>query len=181
MRRALHGSWISLLALLLLVLALLGWAGWTESGLRTLSRLASGRLGPITLTITGVHGTLASGFHADRVVVLQRRAEVDVRGVDGHIGMLPLLWQSIHVHDLHIASAQVVVPSVPPDHKPWKPHILIGLLTIQVEQLHCEQAARGRDEQDADVERCARHEQPCDPAALALCVQRGPQCTDQRG
>ncbi|MFM2286913.1 MAG: hypothetical protein RL684_56, partial [Pseudomonadota bacterium] len=138
MRRALHGSWISLLALLLLVLALLGWAGWTESGLRTLSRLASGRLGPITLSITGVRGTLARGFHADRVVVVQRRAQVDVRGIDGHIGMLPLLWQSIHVHDLHIASAQVVVPSVPPDHKPWKPHILIGLLTIQVEQLHAD-------------------------------------------
>jgi translocation and assembly module TamB len=140
MRRVIHGSWISLVLLLLAALAMIAWAGWTEPGLQRLGAFASRQLGPVRLTITGLRGSLAGGFHADEVIVEHRRARIDVTGIDGRIAMLPLLWQDIHVLDLKLAHAEVDVPAAPPTLRPWTPHILIGLLTIRVDRLHAGEA-----------------------------------------
>ena len=66
MRRLLHSSWISLLALLLLVFGAIYYLGWTEAGLQRLVSLVNGRLGPVTLSLSGAHGTLHGGVHLDR-------------------------------------------------------------------------------------------------------------------
>jgi len=135
MRRLLHSSWISLLGLVVLVGALTWYVGWTESGLQRLVALANRRLGPVTLTIRGARGTLHDGLHADSVLVEHRRVRILATGVDGRVLLLPLLWQSIQVRSAQIQTLQIRVLAQHDNGAPWQPHFLIGLLTLQADQV----------------------------------------------
>jgi translocation and assembly module TamB len=133
MRKLLHTSWISALALVLMAGGAVYYCGWTESGLQHLARLLNGRIGPVKLEITGARGTLHAGLHVDRLVVEHERARVEARGLDGRVALLPLLWQTIQVKQLHCDVLQVhVLPYVNRGGHPWKPHYLVGLLNIEV-------------------------------------------------
>jgi translocation and assembly module TamB len=135
MRRLFHSSWIALLALLLLVGALIYYAGWTEAGLRQLVSLASRRIGPVTLQINGARGTLHGGLHIDSFTLDHRRVHISAANIEGRVALLPLLWQSIKVRSAHIDTVQIrVLPYSDPGGAPWKPHFLIGLLTLQADQ-----------------------------------------------
>ncbi len=135
MRRLFHSSWIAVLALLLLVGALIYYAGWTESGFRNLAALASRRLGPVTLQIKGTRGTLHGGLHVDSFTLDHHRVHISATNIEGRVALLPLLWQSIKVRSCHIESVQVkVLPVTDSGSAPWKPHFLIGLLTLQADQ-----------------------------------------------
>lgn len=135
MRRLFHSSWIALVALLLLVGALVYYAGWTESGFRHIAALASRRLGPVTMQITGARGTLHGGLHVDSFTLDHHRVHISATDIEGRVALLPLLWQSINVRSSHIGSVQVrVLPVTDTGGTPWKPHFLIGLLTLEAEQ-----------------------------------------------
>jgi translocation and assembly module TamB len=133
MRRLFHSSWIAVLALVLLVNALVYYAGWTESGLRHMAALASRRLGPVTLQITGIRGTLHGGLHVDSFTLDHHRVHISATNIEGRVALLPLLWQSIKVHSSHIDNVQIRVLPVTDNGSPWKPHFMIGLLTLYSE------------------------------------------------
>ena len=136
MRRLFHSSWIALLALVLLVAALIYYAGWTESGLRRLAALSSRRLGPVTMQINGVRGTLHGGLHVDTFVLDHRRVHISATNIEGRVALLPLLWQSIKVRSARIDTVQIkVLPVVGDNGAPWKPHFLVGLLTLQADRV----------------------------------------------
>ncbi len=136
MRRLLHTSWISLLALILLVGSTIYYLGWTESGLQRLVSLANGRIGPVTLSLTGARGTLHSGLHFDRVEVDHQRVQIIATRVDGRVALLPLLWQTISVTQLDIGDVLVhVLPHVSNPNDVWEPHFLVGLLKIEAVKL----------------------------------------------
>ena len=142
-----------MLALALLAGGAIYYVGWTEAGLQRLAMLASRRLGPVTLAITGARGTLHGGLHADRVEVDHQRVRIVASGVDGRIALLPLLWQTIRVSRLDIGDVQIhVLPHTGPPGEPWEPHFLAGLLDIEVAKLnvgHAELVAPGGTTLDA--------------------------------
>ncbi len=136
MRRLFHTSWISLLALALLVGGATYYVGWTPGGLQRLVTLSSRQLGHVTLQISGASGTLHGGVHIDRLVLDHPRVHIVATGMDGRVALLPLLWQTIRVSQLQIASLQIhILPHPPPGGPPWQPHFLVGLLNIQAESL----------------------------------------------
>ncbi len=141
-RRLLHTSWILVVALALLATLGIYYAGWTESGLQRLASLASRRLGPVTLAISGARGTLHGGLHADRVEVDHERVRVIVTGIDGRVTLLPLLWQTIRVSRLELGNVRVeVLPHTGPAGEPWQPHFLAGLLGIELARVEVGHAA----------------------------------------
>ncbi len=136
-RRLLHTSWILLLALALLAGGAIYYVGWTPGGLQRLVSLSNRRLGHVTLQISGARGTLHDGVHIDRLEVDHQRVQIIATGLDGRVALLPLLWQTIRVAHLNIASVQIhVLPHPQPSGPPWQPHFLVGLLNIQAEDLH---------------------------------------------
>ena len=147
MRKLLHSSWISMLALALLAVAAGYYVGWTAGGLQRLVWIFNRHIGPVTLEIRGARGTLHGGLHIDHVVVEHARVRVVADGLDARVALLPLLWQTIRVTRLDIASAQVhVLPHVNGPGPPWQPHFLVGLLNIQAERVtinHTELIAPG--------------------------------------
>ncbi len=136
-RRVLHTSWISLLALVLLVGGAIYYVGWTPGGLQRIVSLSSRQLGPVTLKISGVRGTLHGGLHIDRIEVDHARMQVVATNVDGRVALLPLLWQTIRVAHLSMADVKIhVLPHPQSNAAPWQPHFLVGLLNIRAEDLN---------------------------------------------
>ena len=136
MRRLLHTSWIFLLALVLLVVGVIYYLGWTESGLKRLVSLANGRVGPVTLSLTGARGTLHGGLHFDRVEIDHQRVQIVATQLDGRLALLPLLWQTISLTRLDIGDVIVhVLPHVSNPNDIWEPHFLVGLLKIEAVKL----------------------------------------------
>ncbi|MCC7463477.1 MAG: translocation/assembly module TamB domain-containing protein [Gammaproteobacteria bacterium] len=135
MRKLLHTSWIVLLLLLALPLGALYYLTCTDAGLRTLADNLSRRLGPVTLTIRGVSGNLASGARIQQVVVEHRRVRVQVDDARLRIAVLPLAWQRIHVRRADFAAALIQVRPQPASSGTWKPHFLPALMTIQSDAL----------------------------------------------
>jgi translocation and assembly module TamB len=136
-RRLLHTSWILLLAVALLAGGTIYYVGWTPGGLQRIVSLSNRRLGHVTLQISGARGTLHEGVHIDRLEVDHERVQIIANGLDGRVALLPLLWQTIRVAHLRIASVQIhVLPHLQPSGAPWQPHFLVGLLNIRTEDLN---------------------------------------------
>lgn len=104
---------IVLLALACIVLLLPAAAVWyatrTEAGLHMVIRLLNGKVGPVTMWITGEQGTFAGGFRVEHFRLLHERVEVRAEGISGHLNVLPLLWATIKSNDGHIEKAYVHV------------------------------------------------------------------------
>ncbi|MEN9705705.1 MAG: hypothetical protein RLZZ393_1584 [Pseudomonadota bacterium] len=129
-RRRIH---FALLALLLLTpAALLLFVAGTERGLQMLAARL-GRIGPVTLRLEGVSGTLARGAHIDVLDIRHRRVHLHFTGIDGRLRLAPLLWQTIRVTDLRIDTLLIEVPRVPDNKLPWKPHFLPPLMRIHAD------------------------------------------------
>ncbi|HEX7418219.1 MAG TPA: translocation/assembly module TamB domain-containing protein [Steroidobacteraceae bacterium] len=130
------------LALLALLIAATGAALYaitdTEAGLRYVLAHLPRQLGPITLEVTGARGTLLHGLRVERVVVDHERVRVTAEGVAGRITLLPLLWQTIDVHDLSLRSAYIDVHPHIDKHLPWTPRFLPALLTIRAARVRCD-------------------------------------------
>jgi translocation and assembly module TamB len=130
MWRVFHLSWITLALLLAVPLAAVYFLGWTERGLALVAGELDGKLGPVTLSITGASGTLARGLHVERLVIDHRRVHIEIEDATGRLAILPLAWQTIHTHDVHVARLIIhVLPHVD-DHQYWEPRFLPGLMSI---------------------------------------------------
>lgn len=126
-------SWF--LALLLLVpAALLTWVATTEAGLQAVvARLQ--HLGPVTLRIDGIEGSLTGGVRAQRFELHHRRVHIVATDLAGEIDLLPLLWQTVSVRRLDMASLSIDVPRVPDTGKRWNERFLPAFLHIDVRRL----------------------------------------------
>lgn len=125
---------IALAAAVLVPTGFMYYIATTESGLQFLARRVSGQIGPVTITIEGVRGTLVRGFAVGSLRVQHRRADVLITGADGHVELLPLLLrQRVHMRDAHAATVTVTV--FPSDNvkREWEPHFLPATLRIDVD------------------------------------------------
>jgi translocation and assembly module TamB len=124
-----------LLVLLIVVVpaALIGAAVFTEPGLQFLVRHIPQRFGSgpgaVSLTITGVKGTLARGVHADRVEIDHELVHLKFEGIDGRVALAPLLLQTIRSPDATVHSALIEVKrrtrQVPPSPPVFLPRWLL--------------------------------------------------------
>jgi translocation and assembly module TamB len=129
-----------LLVLLVLVLlvpvTLLVWVATTESGLRTTAGIVDriGRIGPVTLQIRDVSGTLSGGARFGYVEVRHRNADVIASGISGRIALLPLVFRRIDVRDPRVARLEIYSHGQPRAPRPDKPmRFLAPLMRLDVE------------------------------------------------
>ena len=90
MRRLFHACWIALFVLVLAALAAFYWVGFTESGLHRLAAYASRRIGPVTMRIEGVKGTLSYGADVERFVLDHRRVHIEADRIHLNVSMIGL-------------------------------------------------------------------------------------------
>ena len=137
-RRRIH---FALLALLLLTptAALMVVAG-TEWGLQAVATRL-GKLGPVTLHVEGVSGTLSGGARIDRLDIQHRRVHLQFTGIEGRIRLAPLLWQTLSVRELRIRTMLIEVPRVKDPREPWKPHFLPALMRIHADDVKVAEGA----------------------------------------
>ncbi len=111
-RRRFQLLWRLLLALSV-PLGALYYLAFTEGGLQLIATALNGRLGPVTIALHGVSGTLARGVHVDLLVIDHRRAHIEVEDGSGKLAIVPLAWQTIRVPEAHARRVLVhVLPYV---------------------------------------------------------------------
>ena len=82
---------------------------FTESGFQFIVRHIPHRFGDTTLDIVNPTGSIAHGIHVDRVEVDHHLVNVRVENIQGHVKLLPLLWQTIHSPDAYLGKVTVAV------------------------------------------------------------------------
>jgi len=120
-----------LLSVVLLVpLGMLYYIATTESGLQFLVRRLA-KVGPVTVTVGEVHGTLVDGFSATAVRVQHRRADVQVEKIEARVKLLPLLLvQRLQVPQAHISRVSIAAFNDDDNKSNWDPHFLPRALRI---------------------------------------------------
>jgi translocation and assembly module TamB len=131
LRHLIHLVWVPVL--LGLLLAVVYYLAYTESGLTVVASALNRRLGPVTIQLRGVSGTLARGVHVDQLVFDHRRVHIEVEDADGRLAILPLAWRTVRVPELHMG--RLLVHALPRGDEPseWKPHFLPPLMHIDAE------------------------------------------------
>jgi len=125
---------LALLALLLLVpTGFMYYLATTESGLQFLARRVTGKVGPVTISMQGVRGTLVRGFSVAWLRVQHRRSDVQITAGEGHVELLPLLLrQRVQLRDAHAATVTVLVLKDDSEPHNWEPHFLPSTLRIDI-------------------------------------------------
>jgi hypothetical protein len=95
LRHLIHLIWVPVL--LLGLLAPVYYLAYTESGMAVVASALNRRLGPVTIQLRGVSGTLARGVHVDLLVLDHRRVHIEVEDADGRLAILPLAWRTVRV------------------------------------------------------------------------------------
>ncbi|MDR2214541.1 MAG: translocation/assembly module TamB domain-containing protein [Nevskiaceae bacterium] len=124
-----------IVALLLLApVALLAWVITTQSGLRfaidTLNRV--GRIGPVTLHIDDVSGTLLRGARIGRAQIHHRRADILAQDMQGRVQLAPLFVRQIGVMRPQVARVEVTVLANPGPRPNRTPKFLPRLMRVDV-------------------------------------------------
>jgi translocation and assembly module TamB len=135
--RWIHLCWVPLL-LLALPLAALYYLAYTEGGLAIVASHLNGRIGPVTIQLRGVSGTLAHGLHVDSLVVDHRRVHIEIDDASGRLAILPLAWRTIRVPDLRMGRLLVHALPRTDELTDWKPHFLPPLVHIDAERATAE-------------------------------------------
>jgi translocation and assembly module TamB len=122
-------------ALLLVPSAAVYWVATTESGLRFLmKRLA--KVGPITLTVTDISGTLTEGIRFKSLRVQHRLADTTIEDGEGRAKLLPLLLRrQIDVPSFsarHVTIVQLIDPVQRPKRTP---RFLPAMLRVDAESV----------------------------------------------
>ncbi|MEO6185321.1 MAG: hypothetical protein ABIP38_07760, partial [Steroidobacteraceae bacterium] len=112
----------------------------TECGLQFIASHL-GKMGPVTVTASGVSGTLADGFAVDSLRIQHRLSDVQIDHVSGHLELLPMLvLQRITLPEVKVKHVRVIVLRDPVDHPPQVPHFLPRLLRIDADNVAVDSA-----------------------------------------
>lgn len=110
MARPLTLAFAVLLAILCaLPFALLWFLACTPEGLAMIVARVPYRVGPVTMRIGAVHGTIAGGFDVARFELTHERVHLVVEDAHAQLAIAPLLWQTI---DVPVARAKSVLIEV---------------------------------------------------------------------
>lgn len=114
--------------------------GHTEAAPRFLLEHLPERIGKVRLRAEGFSGTLARGFRLERFTLEHELVSLRFERAAGRLAMLPLLWQTIEVHDLRIgyAAADIHRRKTPPPRR--EPRFLPRFLTIVSDDIRIERA-----------------------------------------
>ncbi|HTY48171.1 MAG TPA: translocation/assembly module TamB domain-containing protein [Steroidobacteraceae bacterium] len=126
---------VCVLLLVALPLAALYAVVYTGPGLRTAVNLLPRHFAGVTLTITGVSGTLAHGVHADRVEVRHERVDLVFTDVHARAQLAPLMLQTLHLTDAGIGSASIRILPHRPSTGSVPIRFLPHWLSIRVDRL----------------------------------------------
>jgi translocation and assembly module TamB len=133
LRHLIHLVWIPVL--LLGLLAPVYYLAYTESGLAVVASALNRRLGPVTIQLRGVSGTLARGVHVDLLVLDHRRVHIEVENADGRLAILPLAWRTVRVPELHMGRLLVHALPRTGELAEWSPHFLPPLMHVDAEHV----------------------------------------------
>jgi len=106
---------------------------FTSSGLQFAVRHIPQQLGPVRLTITGVHGTVAHGLSVDRVEIEHDLVHLTFTGIEGRVALRPLVLQTIRVAHGKVQSALIEVKRRTRPSTPGAPAFLPAWLSINAE------------------------------------------------
>lgn len=128
---------VVLIALLCaLPFALLWFIAFTPQGLAMLVARVPHRVGPVTMEIGAVSGTLARGFDVARFELTHERVHLVVDELHARLGVPALLWQTIDVPEARIGRVLIEVrPRTKPPNK-GTPKFLPRLLRIDAGDAH---------------------------------------------
>ncbi len=110
----------------------------TEWGLQAVATRL-GVLGPVTLQVEGVSGTLAGGARIELLDIEHERVHLRFTGIEGRLRLAPLLWQTISVPQLSIQTALIEVRYAKDKTHPWKPRFLPPLMRIHADEVRVSQ------------------------------------------
>jgi translocation and assembly module TamB len=109
---------------------------FTESGFQFIARHIPHRFGDTTLDIVNPTGSIAHGIHVDRVEVDHRLVNVRVENLQGHVKLLPLLWQTIHSPDAYLGRVTVAVKRRKKPPTPGEPLFVPRWMVINADHTH---------------------------------------------
>jgi translocation and assembly module TamB len=112
----------------------------TEWGLRVVATRL-GKIGPVTLHVEGVSGTLAGGARIEVLDIEHERVHLHFTGIEGRVRLAPLLWQTISVPALRVQTALVDVRRVKDKNSKWNPHFLPALMRIHADSVRVAQGS----------------------------------------
>ena len=107
---------------------------FTESGLKFIVRHVPHEIGGVHLDIVNAGGTIAHGIHAERVEIDHHLVHLRFEGIQGHVALAPLLWQTIRSPDAYVRSAYIRVKRRTKPPTPSEPVFLPRWLIISAEQ-----------------------------------------------
>jgi translocation and assembly module TamB len=108
----------------------------TESGLQFIVRHIPERIGGTQMWFVGAHGTVAGGFTLERFELEHERVHLRFEGIEGHLTLLPLLWQTVHAEDLTMKQAYAEVRRWKNPPRRATPRFLPRGLIISVDRAH---------------------------------------------
>ena len=109
---------------------------FTESGFQFIVSRIPHRFGDTTLDIVNATGSIAHGIHVDRVEVDHRLVNVRVENLQGHVKLLPLLWQTIHSPDAYMGRVTVAVKRRTRPPTPGEPLFVPRWMVINADHTH---------------------------------------------
>ncbi|MEP7243144.1 MAG: translocation/assembly module TamB domain-containing protein [Gammaproteobacteria bacterium] len=115
---------------------ILYYAACTEPGLQFIVGHIPKKIGRTELDFVNAHGTLSGGFKLERFELEHERVHLRFEGIEGHLTLLPLLWQTIHAEDISMRSARVEVRRWKTPPPKGSPRFLPPGLRLRVDQVH---------------------------------------------
>lgn len=126
-------------AVLLVPTALVYYVATTESGLQFIARHL-GKIGPVTLTVKDVRGTLVRGFSVGSLHIQHRRADIRIEQASGHVALLPLLTlQRIQLPDVHVGHVTIAVFH-DPEEQHGEPRFLPATMRVDARNVTVDRA-----------------------------------------
>jgi translocation and assembly module TamB len=127
---------LTVAAAILVPAALIWSALFTTAGLEFLVRHIPRQLGPVSLEIAGVSGSVAGGVHVERVEIGHDLVHLKFEGIEGRVALMPLVLQTIRVRSGTVKSALIEVKRRTKPSTPGPPAFLPRWLIISVDEGH---------------------------------------------
>jgi translocation and assembly module TamB len=124
---------LAIAVLCALPFALIHFIAFTPQGLAMIVARVPHRVGPVTLDIGTVSGTIAGGFTLSRFELDHERVHLVAEDIHARLAVAPLLWQKIDVPEVRARNLLIEVRTVPKRPRKGPPKFLPRLLRIETD------------------------------------------------